>query len=135
MNRHLAAPGALLVALLLSACSTSEPEAIAPPEETTSVSPEAEVVDLTSNLLDANTEATWVQSVESAIQTEPGRVEVTTTIVDPRTDDSPEAADAVAICEATVEVSEAESVQVLEEDSTIFVVFGNPRYPDGCTEV
>lgn len=74
-------------------------------------------------------------TVVSATETEPGRYEIQTSIVDPRgAAGSAEAVDAIAICEAVVKLG-ATYVSVLEEDGTTFVVYGHPRYGDVCTEI
>lgn len=91
----------------------------------------------TGSLLAAVEEALapW-PAVTAVTQTEPGRISVATSIVDPRGDDgSPEALDAIAICEAAASTG-ATYVSVMEADGTHFVLYGHPSYPAGqCTEV
>jgi len=103
-------------------------------EETTAEEP-TETIDRTAELLEAGGEQVWVDSITSATETEPGRIEIQTTIVDPRTDASEEAASAVAACEAAVETLGAAHVSVLEEDGTSFVLYGHPQYGEECVEV
>lgn len=70
-----------------------------------------------------------------ATETEPGRIEVETSITDPRGGEgSTEAAAAIAICEAAVSLG-ATYASVLEADGTTFVLYGHPSYGQTCTEV
>lgn len=75
--------------------------------------------------------------VESATETEPGRLVVETNIADPRgVDNSTGAATAVAICNAAVSLGGIVHVSVMEADGTSFVLFRHPSVPeDTCTEV
>lgn len=98
--------------------------------------------DLTADLRSANRSAGWLETITAVVETEPGRVEVRTTIVDPRGDDgSPAARQAIAVCEAAVDLltergAKKPYVSVMEEDGTTFVLFGHPMVPDGeCGEV
>lgn len=79
--------------------------------------------------------AQW-PSLKAVTETEPGRVTVETSIVDPREDaGSAEALEAVAICEAAVSAGPTH-VSVMEADGTHFVLYGHPAYPAGeCSEV
>lgn len=86
--------------------------------------------------------AAWADSLTAATITEPGRLEVATTLVDPRGDDgSPEAQEAIAICEAAVSLLEDQDVSdpyvsVLEDDGTTWILYGHPMVPEGeCGEV
>jgi hypothetical protein len=73
--------------------------------------------------------------VLSAVETEPGRLEVETTITDPRGDaGSPEAREAIAVCEAARDLG-YEHVRVSEADGSTFVVAGHPSYGAACAEV
>lgn len=77
--------------------------------------------------------ASW-PTVSAVTGTEPGRLEIQTSIVDPR-DGGPEAHEAIAICQAAVDPGVA-SVAVLEADGTHFVLYGHPSVPSGeCGEV
>ncbi|WP_454728846.1 hypothetical protein [Cellulosimicrobium protaetiae] len=126
MRRTLTAAGALLaLALALSACSGDAPVEDAAGPATATVS----TVDRT-----ADVQAVAGEVVTKATETEPGRIEVETTIVDPRTDASAEAAQAVEVCNAVIELG-AEHVSVLEADGSTFVVAGHPSYGEECTEV
>lgn len=85
---------------------------------------------------EANSGAPWIESVLAVTETEPGRLEVETDIVDPRGDPgSPEAETAILICEAAVAFAEVTNVSIFESDGTTFVVYGHPLYSNGCTEV
>ncbi len=141
--------GVTLVAtvLLFAGCSSTEPapaptvtittEASPAPTVTVEVTPEAEASEPPADVPTGDVEDSVLassDSVESVTETEPGRWEVQTSITDPRTDDSAEAAEAIAICEAAVEGG-ADFVYVLESDGTIYVVYGHPSYGDTCTEV
>lgn len=109
-------------------------EASEPAEEPATVSKP----DRTQQLKDANPGASWLDYVTTAIETEPGRVTVETTLVDPRGDDgSPEAETAIAICEAAVALdSTITNVTVAEQDGTSWILFGHPLVPVGeCGEV
>ncbi len=78
----------------------------------------------------------YANLITSAEETEPGRIEVGTSIVDPRGDNgSPEAQQAIAICEAVMIATGASYVNVAEEDGTTFVLAGHPTYGPDCTEV
>ncbi|WHP18805.1 hypothetical protein [Cellulomonas sp. ES6] len=79
--------------------------------------------------------ASW-STVSAVTETEPGRFEIQTSIVDPRGDDgSPEAQEAIAICQAAVDAG-ATYVAVFEADGTHFVLYGHPSAPPGaCGEV
>lgn len=86
--------------------------------------------------------ATWADSLTTATLTEPGRLEVATTLVDPRGDaGSPEAQEAIAICEASVSLLEDLGVSnpfvsVVEDDGTTWILYGHPLVPEGeCGEV
>lgn len=135
MRRTLAAAGAILaLSLTLSACSGDAPdEATAAPATETSTEAETEAsapVDRT-----ADVQAVAGDVVTKAIETEPGRIEVETTIADPRSDaGSAEAQSAIAVCEAVKGLG-AEHVSVLEADGSTFVVAGHPSYGEECAEV
>lgn len=103
---------------------------------------QADDVDVTQDLLAAVDGQPWSEVVTKATQTEPGRVEVLTTIVDPRggTSGTPEAQQAIQICNGTVAWLQSQGVSepkvsVMESDGTSYVLYGHPSYPGGCTEV
>lgn len=122
--------------ILLTGCSSAaEPEvapSVAPsPSETAAKADSKDVTAELKKLAGANAEA-----ITSAEETEPGRISVETTLVDPRTDGSPEAEEATAICEAATELDGVTYVSVLEEDGTSWVLYGHPAVPKGeCAEV
>ena len=97
--------------------------------------------DVTSALQALGEDAAWTDSVVSATQTEPGRLVVETSIVDPRGDEaSPEAIAAIDICEAAVVLVQSRGVDdpvvsVMEADGSTFVIYGHPAYPNGCSEI
>ncbi|PWJ46272.1 hypothetical protein SAMN06264364_1498 [Quadrisphaera granulorum] len=132
----------LLAALALAGCSA--PTEAAAPAESPSVAESAapaetaaaaEGTDLTEQVRAAVGED-LAPLVTSAEQTEPGRVQVDTSISDPRTDDSAEAGQAIYICDAVSGMDAVEHVSVMESDGSTFVVYGHPAYPAGeCSEV
>lgn len=68
--------------------------------------------------------------ITGATVVEEGRIEVATSIVDPREDGSQEAANAVAVCEAAVSVMpDAVYVTVMEDDGTAFAVYSTGPLP------
>lgn len=98
--------------------------------------------DQTKALLSLANGADWADSLTTATMTEPGRLEVATTLVDPRGDaGSPEAQEVIAICEAAVSLLEDQDVSdpyvsVLEDDGTTWILYGHPMVPEGeCGEV
>lgn len=98
--------------------------------------PEATEGDRTQEFKDANVGAAWVDQVAAVVETEPGRIEVETTLTDPRGDSgSPESQSAIEICEAAVALS-AEYVAVYESDGTSWILYGHPSVAEGeCSEV
>lgn len=123
MNR-IAVASVVLTALLLTGCTTAPipDEGFVP-------------IDRTAELADALADtATYL---EQATETEPGRLDIQTNIVDPRGDDnSTEASTAVVICNAAVSLGDIDYVSVMEADGTSFVLFGHPSVPEAtCTEV
>lgn len=151
------APAALLacLALSLSACAdggasaeSSSPDAAssaaaaptssaaAEPAETSSAAP-AESSAAAEGGLAAEVEQALAgyDNVTGVESPEEGRVHISTDLVDPRTDDSPEAAQAVEICEAAVGVDGVTYVALTEADGTNWVLYGHPAVPEGeCTE-
>ncbi len=140
---------AATVALLLTGCSPSAPQ-IAPsaatPSQTMvshtaaahdSVPSTANKPDKTADFRTAKKDAPWLDKVKSVTETEPGRIRIETSVVDPRGDDGSEVAkSAIAICESAVTLFGPSYVSVLEDDGINFVLFGHPSVPKGvCTEV
>lgn len=122
--------------MLLTGCaSAAEPEvaptvAPVPSEDVAKDSPN----DVTAEL--KKLAGTNADAITLAEETEPGRISVETTLVDPRTDGSAEAKEATAICEAASELDGVTYVSVLEEDGTSWVLYGHPAIPKGeCAEV
>lgn len=76
-------------------------------------------------------------AVTKAEESEPGRISVETSLVDPRGEDgSAEARQAIEICEAAAGIEGVTYVSVLEKDGTSWVLFGHPSVPTGkCAEV
>lgn len=74
---------------------------------------------------------------KSVTETEPGRIRIETSVVDPQAATSSEAAvTAIAICESAVALFGPSYVSVLEEDGTSVVLYGHQSVPKGaCTEV
>lgn len=129
--------GAVL-ALALAGCSSTPAPADTPaPSETTAEAAEAPAAssDLTATvktLADKDGDI-----ITSAIEEEPGRIIVETTLVDPRgKDGSPEAKRALAICEMLASKDDVDYVNIKEADGTSWVLFGHPMAPEGeCGEV
>lgn len=75
------------------------------------------------------------EHVISALEVEPGRVNVATDLVDPRGENgSPAALAAISICEAVVKLPHVEHVTVAESDGTAFVLYGHPAVGNVCAE-
>jgi hypothetical protein len=120
---------ALLLAAGLSGCSTEatpEPAASAPATS----APTADSAIATA------AQALVGRSVTAATETEPGRIQLDTTIVDPRGEDgSPEALEALDLCEQAKAIPGVTLVSVMEADGTSFVLAGHPSYGENCTEI
>lgn len=132
----------LALALAAAACGGDEAtESEAAPTTTTSTAPAAADTDVTEEVRASASGAPWVEQVTTATLTEPGRITVETTIVDPRGEaGSPAAQQAVQVCEGVVAylqgTGETEPyVSVMENDGSTYVLYGHPSYPGGCTEV
>jgi hypothetical protein len=138
-----------MAALLLAGCSSSAPQtaptaatpapttaspSAAAPESIPSSSGEA---DKTADFMTASANAALVGQIKSATETEPGRISIGTSVVDPRGADGSEAAKtAIAICESAVALFGPSYVAIKEDDGTHFVLFGHSSVPKGtCTEV
>lgn len=124
-----------VLAVLLAGCSSStEPEPTKVPATAESVAP-AEAKDMTADVRDAA--GTAGDAITKAEETEPGRISVETSLVDPRGEDGSTAAkQAIEICEAAAGLDGVTYVSVLEEDGTSWVLFGHPSVPKGeCSEV
>jgi hypothetical protein len=142
MHRAPALILALGLTLTATACGgdeATEPEAA--PTTATSAAPASDDADVTEGVRASASGAPWIEQVTAATLTEPGRITVETTIVDPRGDaGSPAAQQALQVCEGVVaymqSTGEAEPyVSVMEQDGTTYVLYGHPSYPGGCTEV
>lgn len=132
MRRLITLAGVPLFAVLtLTGCS---PPA-ADPVSTASTEPTDTPADATSTVQTAVGD-TLAPLVLAATRTPAGRIEVTTSLIDPRSDGSQEGLDAVAICETLAALEGVTYVNVLEVDGTTFAVFGHPSFPRGkCSEV
>jgi hypothetical protein len=125
------------LALVLAGCSTESAPA---PAETTAPAPPAATTPAASNDL-TDTVKTLADKdgevITSAIEEEPGRIVVETTLVDPRgKDGSPEAKRALAICEMLASKDDVNYVNIKESDGTSWVLFGHPMVTEGeCGEV
>lgn len=133
-------------ALLIAGCSSPSTPSTAEPEAATAsqtaAAPETiptptDAGDKTSDFMTANSSAAWVGQIKSVVETEPGRITIDTSVVDPRgADGSDEAKMAIAICESAVSLFGPSYVAVKEHDGTHFVLFGHPSVPKGsCAEV
>jgi hypothetical protein len=91
----------------------------------------------TADFTTANANARWVGQIKSVTETEPGRIRIETSVVDPQAATGSEAAvTAITICESAVALFGPSYVSVLEEDGTSVVLYGHPSVPKGaCTEV
>jgi hypothetical protein len=123
------------------AATTTKPD---PAEQTRAKvqQPRAEAKDdLTKDLLRGTRGKSWAKKVASVTETEPGRLTVVTSIIDPRGGSgSPAAKTAIQVCEAAVVLLDQRGtknpyVSVMEKDGTTYVLFGHPSYPGGCSEV
>ena len=121
--------------------TTSSPATSSPAPSSTAA---AEDPDVTANLVSRANGQPWGATIVEAVRTEPQRLEVQTTIVDPRGDNgSPAALQALEVCRAAVlilteEGATAPYVRVLEEDGTTFALYTStpaPLVPTGeCAE-
>lgn len=122
----------LLSGLLLAGCS-------APAEEPAPSSPEAASATSEPPAVDRTAEVQKVAGdhVLKAEETDPGRIVVETDLVDPRGEDgSPAAQQAIAVCEAVVQLGDVEHVSLMEKDGTSWILYGHPAVPKGeCGEV
>jgi hypothetical protein len=149
MNKTIPALATAIAALLLTGCSSSTPQTApitATPAQAaasqTAAAPESipsatNEPDKTADFATANANAPWAGQIKSVIETEPGRIRIDTSVVDPRGANGSEAArTAIAICDSAVALFGPSYVSVLEDDGTNFVLFGHPSVPKGaCTEV
>lgn len=124
----------------LTACSSGSSEE--PADDTTAAAPStgSETADVTAAVTGSSPDP-WTLLVTKATQTQPGRVEVETTVTDPRgAAGSIEAQQAIDVCEGVVAWLTANGttdpkVSVFEADGTTFVLAGHPTYGPSCTEV
>jgi ethanolamine ammonia-lyase small subunit len=122
-----------LAAVLTAGCSSGS--AVEDPPAS------ADDVDVTEDLQAAAGGESWAQLITEATRSEADRLEVRTTVVDPRAAGSPDTGrPAIDICSAAVQWLQAQGaghpdVTVMEADGSTDVVFGHPSYPGGCTEV
>jgi hypothetical protein len=122
---------ALMFALALSGC-TGSPATLDGPSPV----PEASSAPAATSEISTAAQALVGGSVTAATETEHGRVQLDTTIVDPRGENgSPEALEALALCERVKAIPGVTHVSVMEEDGTSFVLAGHPSYGEGCVEV
>ncbi|MGY1695054.1 hypothetical protein ACI780_09070 [Geodermatophilus sp. SYSU D00814] len=119
-----------------TASSAGGSPSIAPTPSGGEAPPGAQVGDVTEELRTAAGGAVWGAAVVSAERTEPDRVEIRTAITDPG---SPEAQQAIAVCEGAVGWLEGQGVtdpyvDVQGADGTGLVRHGDPAGADGeCT--
>lgn len=122
LTRTLLSSAAAALVVLLAGCATT-PATSAPASPTGTVDRTADV------------RAVAGDTVTSATETEPGRIEVDTTIADPRGGaGSAEAVAAIAVCNAVLSLG-VTHVTVREADGTTFVVAGHPKYGATCVEI
>ena len=139
----------LVAALVLAGCSAPQPvDDVDPQAGTSASSPSAKPTastptpaPVTSTGLDVTAEVKAVSpSVESYVVsgtvTEPGRITVGTTLVDPRGENgSPEALLAIQLCDDVVSLGGISNVSIMENDGSSWVLYGHPSYGNVCTEV
>jgi len=139
-RRLITIAAAAVTAAALAGCSSGNDDTASSTTSSASQSTSAPV-DVTAQLQSAGAGQPWAAAITSAKQTEADRVEVATSIVDPRgASGSPEAQQALAICQAAVDLLTGQGaaqphVSVAESDGSTFVVAGNPSYGAACTEV
>jgi hypothetical protein len=136
---------AAFAALLFTGCSSSAPNTATPverPASQTAAAPDsvpsfATEPNKTSDFTTANANARWVGQIKSVTETEPGRIRIETSVVDPQAATGSEAAvTAIAICESAVALFGPSYVSVLEEDGTSVVLYGHQSVPKGaCAQV
>jgi hypothetical protein len=131
LPRALPALPTLLIsaALALSGCSTdAAPEPIASAPAESAPAAESEIATAAQALVGG--------SVTAVTETEPGRLQLDTTIVDPRGEaGSLEALEALDLCEQAKAIPGVTYVSVMEADGTSFVLASHPSYGDSCMEV
>lgn len=124
------------VAVIANLPSDKEPEA-APTTQVTTIAPSPSFTeqDLTADLQEAAPDQ--ADLVTAATVTEPGRLQIDTTIVDDRDNGGDDADDALALCNAGLTLLDVDDpyVAVMEEDGTHFVIAGHPSYGNECTEI
>lgn len=136
----------LSTGFILAACSSSsdgDTDAGAPSNAPTTASAPATTtsaaIDRTAELASANAGAAWLPVVTKAEEVQTGRLNVSTSIVDPRgANGSPAAQQAIQVCEAAVALLGGGDVHVsvYEADGTTFVLYGHPMVTAGtCGEV
>jgi hypothetical protein len=143
MHRAPALILSLGLTLAVTACGGDEAteRGEAAPTTATGAAPAADDANVTEDVRASASGASWIEQMTAATLTEPGRITVETTIVDPRGDaGSPAAQQAIQLCEGVVAylkgTGEAQPyVSVMENDGSTFVLYGHPSYPGGCTEV
>ncbi|SFT60839.1 hypothetical protein SAMN05660657_01833 [Geodermatophilus amargosae] len=138
----LAVPAAL--ALTLAGCGGDDTGTAAAPSSAISSSATSAVPDLSANDVDVLTDLTagqtWAALVSEATITEPGRLEVTTAIVDPRggSTGTLEAQQALQVCQGALAYMQQQGqsdpyVKVNESNGTTFAL--RERGAAGCAEV
>lgn len=131
----------LLALLVLAGCSAPVADTAASVEAVTPVpiasAPTAPPSDPSDITAEVKAVAPDLESyVVSATVTEPGRVTIESSLVDPRGEDgSPEALLAIQLCNDVVGLGEISHVSIMEKDGTTWILYGHPSYGNTCTEV
>lgn len=133
-NAGAVAAGVLSLALLASGCGS---DAATVPTQAPAVQPTVNTADTDRTAaVKAALSDNLAAVVKTAVQSEPGRLQIDTSLVDPRgAAGSPDAKKATAICEAAVAKFGAAHVSVMENDGTSWILYGHPSYGNTCTEV
>lgn len=138
-RRPLSALALLAVAgLSLTACSGGDDEtptrsatANTTPSASAEAAPSEDLVPLVEEELGADAE--WTTAIE---ESEPGRIMISTDLIDNREDNSADGMRAVTLCNGAARVDGVEYVSVAEADGTTWVLYGHPSVPEGeCAEV
>jgi hypothetical protein len=125
----------LLAAITLTGCAGTTKQASPEPQPDWFSDTQSSPIDVTPKVKEASGNLSSL--IKSATETEPGRLVIKSTVVDPRgAMGSEPAQQAIKICEAVDKAFGYDSISVMENDGTTFVLYGHPMVPAGeCGEV